>query len=185
MDALFRDLTPPQQEAVRHVDGPLLILAGPGSGKTRVVTHRIANLLAQGIPESQIAALTFTNKAADEMRQRVDRFDSGETCLDGDLPPFLRSNVAALCLDDWASGKLFDLRHFGFQASPQTRYRSRPRIHHTRNARPNRFVDQPRKKSVDDSGCDANAALVSQRNDCCESLSRLSETIVDCQRRRL
>ena len=68
---LFASLTPAQQEAVAHIDGPLLILAGPGSGKTRVVTHRVANLLQHGIPEHQILALTFTNKAADEMRQRV------------------------------------------------------------------------------------------------------------------
>ncbi|MEL6107359.1 MAG: UvrD-helicase domain-containing protein [Planctomycetota bacterium] len=76
--ALTADLTPPQSEAVQHLDGPMLILAGPGSGKTRVVTHRIANLLANDIPDWQIAALTFTNKAADEMRSRVDALTGGQ-----------------------------------------------------------------------------------------------------------
>ena len=70
---LFQSLTAAQQDAVRHVNGPLLILAGPGSGKTRVVTHRIAHLLHQGIQGREILALTFTNKAADEMKARLAR----------------------------------------------------------------------------------------------------------------
>src|SRR5688572_24433081 len=70
---LFESLTPAQLAAVTHVDGPLLILAGPGSGKTRVVTHRVAHLLQQGVTGKQILALTFTNKAADEMKARVAR----------------------------------------------------------------------------------------------------------------
>ncbi len=78
MDAIFRELTDPQREAASHVDGPLLILAGPGSGKTRVVTHRIAHLMASGVPAWQIAALTFTNKAADEMRARVEKLAPGQ-----------------------------------------------------------------------------------------------------------
>lgn len=78
MDAIFQDLTAAQQQAASHIDGPLLILAGPGSGKTRVVTHRIAHLLDTGIPAWQIAALTFTNKAADEMRARVERLAPGQ-----------------------------------------------------------------------------------------------------------
>ena len=68
----LQKLNPPQLEAAQHVDGPLLILAGAGSGKTRVIISRLAHLIAQGIKPWNILSVTFTNKAASEMRNRVD-----------------------------------------------------------------------------------------------------------------
>jgi len=89
-DALLRQLTPSQRKAVLHIKGPLLVIAGPGSGKTRVITYRITALINLGIRPQNICAITFTNKAADEMRQRV---------LDLSIPPGTHiSTFHSLCV---------------------------------------------------------------------------------------
>lgn len=104
MDPLFDSLTDAQRQAVSHLAGPLLILAGPGSGKTRVVTHRIAHLIRTGVSPRQIVALTFTNKAASEMRDRVERLAPGKPVWIGTFHRFcarlLREHAPLVGLDE-------------------------------------------------------------------------------------
>jgi len=98
-DPITADLTEPQREAVLYGDGPLLVIAGAGSGKTRIITRRIAHLTREGIAPDRILAVTFTNRAADEMRRRVETLvgrDVLVTTFHSFCARLLRREIAAL-----------------------------------------------------------------------------------------
>ena len=71
VEELLANLNPQQKEIVQYNDGPQLVIAGAGSGKTRVLTYKLAYLIQQGLAPWSVLALTFTNKAANEMKERV------------------------------------------------------------------------------------------------------------------
>lgn len=111
MNAGFNGLNPAQRQAAEHNFGPLLILAGAGTGKTRVVTTRIAGMLFNDIPASQILAVTFTNKAAVEMRERVDSMVPNNMAEDVTLCTFhsLCVRILRVCIERLGYKKNFSI----------------------------------------------------------------------------
>lgn len=97
------NLNDKQREAVEHIDGPCLVIAGAGSGKTKVLTTRIANLIAKGISSYNILAITFTNKAAHEMKERLEKLVPDNQAFVGTFHSFgvriIRENAPLLNLD--------------------------------------------------------------------------------------
>ena len=102
-DALLVDLNPAQRHAVTHPGGPLLVVAGAGTGKTRVLTRRVAWLIVQGVAPPAILAITFTNKAADELKRRLGTLPGGSRVWAGTFHGFgsflLRRHGDAIGLD--------------------------------------------------------------------------------------
>lgn len=120
MEIFTEGLNPAQKEAVETLAGPVLILAGAGSGKTKTLTHRIANLIAHGIPGDRMLAVTFTNKAAKEMRDRLWRLLQ-QARSDARLTPSFKDDVfadnAAMLTTDGTLGR--DIDSDGFTNPPR------------------------------------------------------------------
>jgi DNA helicase-2/ATP-dependent DNA helicase PcrA len=93
MDFLFENLNEAQKKAVAHKDGPLLVIAGAGAGKTRAISHRVAKMISEGVSPESILAITFTNKAAKEMKERIHALLT-KLDLETEFPSSPRSSVS-------------------------------------------------------------------------------------------
>lgn len=104
-------LNPQQKEAAKHIEGPLMILAGAGAGKTKTITHRIAHIIASGVSPESILAVTFTNKAAREMRERVEKLLG--TVREVNMPLSMQADARTPLVTTFHSFGVRLLREFG------------------------------------------------------------------------